>query len=178
MSHRSGPGSRLCWAALLALGLGACSDGSLVEVDENGNVVSRCFTHSLYLVEGDTFTFMSGGFESIDPSGRGHSSPGTGWNPMVDARAKLRTQLNGYRGWAELLWNDSVVGSFTLDRPFLTSGAVHILDYSDPDGTLVELHMYATTDCEKDWLPAVVMTRAQIEELERGDTEATDESIP
>ncbi|HEX6244321.1 MAG TPA: hypothetical protein VFZ61_25565 [Polyangiales bacterium] len=166
MPGRSSPGSRWSVAAAFAVALGACHDDTVIEVDENGDIVRRCFVHKLYLVEGDIFTFLGGGVQTIDSAKSGLSLTHPGANAEVEARATHRQELKGSRGWAELLWNDAVVDRFTVDRAFLSSGTVQILDHKHPDGTLVELHLYTTRDCSKDWLVRDVVTRELVEELE------------
>jgi hypothetical protein len=127
------------------------------------NRKNTCLSDIMYLVEGDTFTYMSAGQQTF---GRGSSGQSPyGWRPDIEPRAQSKLDLDGYAGEASLLWNDVVVETFEIDRTFLMSDEVAILAHEDPDGTRVELHVYAQPTCGA--FPAAVSTRAQIEELER-----------
>jgi hypothetical protein len=127
---------------------------------------NRCYKEAMYLVDGDTFTFLSGGQVSIGANGSsGWSSGSTGWNPEIEARAKCWSVLNGTKGSAKLLWNDEVVDEFAINKAFLMSDQVAILSYEDADGTRVEFHIYAQPECGG-WAFDLT-TRAEIEALER-----------
>lgn len=164
MSHPFSLGYSWCRALLLALS--ACESGTHVEVDEHGNIVERCFIDTLYRVEGDTFTLLSSGIQTLDNPHTGFSAnvaPRTG---ALEGRATKELRIKGYRGTAELWWNDALVETFEIDRAFVTSGTVAILDYRDPDGTLVELHLHASTHCDFGWPPVHVLSREQVEAAE------------
>jgi hypothetical protein len=57
------------------------------------------------------------------------------------------------------------VSSFTLDEPFLLSDGLALLEYTDPDGTLVEYHVWARATCTI--VTGSVLTRAEIAALEQ-----------
>jgi hypothetical protein len=149
---------------VLGLFSGAC-DGDVVEVDPDGSLTTtRCFSDMMYLVQGDLFTMLSGGRQTIETAARGGSSAApTGWNPDIEPRAKSQIELRGYKGEVRLLWNDAVVERFALNQAFLQSDEVGILAYDAGDGRRVELHVYARSSCE---FPPEIATRAEIEALE------------
>jgi hypothetical protein len=153
-------------AGMLAGMLHGCVDGDVIEVDSHGATLSRCFSSMMYLVEGDSFTFLSGGQESIDFTGQGSSSAPTGSNPNLEKRAKCRAQFGASGGLAQLLWNDSVVRSVRLDETFIRNDDLKILAYQDPDGTEVEFHLYARQCASASSFPKSVSTRSEIEALE------------
>jgi hypothetical protein len=127
-----------------------------------------CLSDAMYLVEGDTFTYLSGGMMSFDTRGT-RDETGTGWRPDIEPRAKCKVDLDLVRGkqqgYARLLWQDVLVQEVILDNEFAFGDKPAILAYQDPDGTRVELHVYAQPDCA-DW-PQDVSTRAEVEALER-----------
>ena len=148
---------------VLSLLSSAC-DGDVVAVEPDGALTARrCFSDIMYLVQGDLFTRLSSGQQTIDTTGRGYSSAPTGWNPDIEPRAKSQLELKGYTGEARLLWNDAVVERFALNRAFLESDEVGILAHDSGDGRRVELHVYARNGCE---FPPEIATRAEIEALE------------
>jgi hypothetical protein len=169
--------STLHVSLVLAFSLGACaelqaptfdlpapSDGSSAPGSQND-----CFMSVMYLVEGDTFTMMSAGAESFDIRGSVQDETGIGWNPDVEPRAKYQADLDrgrgGYEGFARLYWDDVLVGEALLDNDFAFGSEPVVVAYEDADGTRVEVHAYAQPDCTS-W-PEEVMTRAEIEALER-----------
>lgn len=126
---------------------------------------NTCFKEALYVVDGDTFTFLSGGQQTIDSTGNSSSGGGYGWNPAIEPRAKSQIDLDGTTGHAALLWNDEVVDEFSITKKFLMSTEVAVLSHDDEDGTRVELHVYAQPECGG-WAFGE-STRDQITALER-----------
>jgi hypothetical protein len=122
-----------------------------------------CLFEVLYQVEGDLFTPLSGGFQTLTRSGR--SDGPTGWRPDLEPRAKSRVSVRGYGGNAQLLWNDVVVQERSFDRGFSERSETLVLEHTDPDdGTRVELHLYARPACGH--FPAEPLTRAEVAEAE------------
>lgn len=122
-----------------------------------------CLMDYMYLVEGDQFTRLGGGVQSIERSA--DTLSGYSLDPDIEPRAKCRTSFHGYNGQALLLWNDVVVQEFKITKSFLFRDRVEVLAYEDPDGTRVELHIFAQPECNDG--PKPVSTRAEIEALER-----------
>jgi hypothetical protein len=141
--------------------------------EENGGVSHRkndCLTSVMYLVDGDTFTYLGGGgTESFDTRGSVRDETGYGWRPDIEPRAKCKVDLDWVRGkqegYARLFWQDVLVEEVLLDNDFAFGDKPAILAYQDPDGTRVELHVYAQPECPT-W-PKDVSTRAEVEALER-----------
>lgn len=160
LSFLSGCGDTIVPAILSSAGQGQPSSDNPSQPRTN-----TCFKEALYLVEGDSFTWMSGGQQTIETKGNVGSGGGYGWNPEIEARAKSKVDLSGTDGHAALLWNDQVVDEFDITKSFLMSTRVAILSYDDEDGTRVELHVYAQPECGH-WAFGV-STREQIEAIER-----------
>lgn len=124
-----------------------------------------CLTDTMFKVEGDLFTPLSGGAQTLDHRGFLVSEAGFGWNPEIEPRAKSHVTIDGYEGKAELFWNDKVVGTFVIDPAFALSDRTGVLEYVDPDGTRVEHHIVSRPLCLS--FPDGPLTRAQLAELEK-----------
>jgi len=124
-----------------------------------------CLSDFLFKVDGDVFTFLSGGLQTLDHRGNASSEGGFGWRPDIEPRAKSHLTIHGYEGNAELLWNDAVVGTLIIDPAFAVSDQTGVISYVDPDGTRIEYHVFARPLCA-DFPPAQI-SRAALAELEK-----------
>jgi hypothetical protein len=124
-----------------------------------------CLNDIMFKVEGDVFTPLSGGAQTLDHRGFLVTESGFGWNPDIEPRAKSHMTIDGYEGKAELFWNDKVVGTFAIDPAFALSDQTGVVSYVDPDGTRVEYHIFARPLCAS--FPSGPVSRARLAELEK-----------
>jgi hypothetical protein len=172
------PARPLYTAALILALTGGCADTLVPAIKESSQAQEehgegardarepKCFLSMLYRVEGDLFHFKGGSSAAIPADGSAAGVGGGNGGTNASPGLGMRQELNGYDGFARVLWGDEVVAEFTIDKAFLKSGRVEVLQYEAPDGVRYEYHLYTHPEC-LDWLPPGVLTRQEVEAREK-----------
>jgi hypothetical protein len=119
-----------------------------------------CVIAFLYVASGDQLTFRGGSIGAIDEHGGG----GSGGGGDMDGTG-IRFSLEGYDGEAALLADGQVVDELVIDRAFIDSRQVALLEQELADGTSLEYHVYASDNCSA-FSPAEPLTRDEVEAFE------------
>jgi hypothetical protein len=125
----------------------------------------RCLYSLLYEVEGELFHFKGGSTQLIDGTTQGGSGGGGGL--AAEPGLGFSEQLDGYNGFARLLWDGQVVDELIIDRAFLQAGEPKVLAYDTPAGKRFEFHLYTRPDCNEPWVTPSDLTREEVEAREQ-----------
>jgi hypothetical protein len=86
---------------------------------------------------------------------------------VTEERARGELNVSDMQTVARLMWQDAAVQTVVVDADFLDDQGTSIREYVDADGTRVELHVLARSEClAADALGAGPLTRAQVEAYE------------
>lgn len=135
-------------------------DSEDVPSAQDARAQPTCVLAFLYAASGDQLTFRGGSISTIDEHGGGGSGGGSGSDGTG-----IRFSLEGYDGEAALLADGQVVDELVIDKAFIESRQVEVLEQELADGTRLEYHVYASDNCSA-FPPAGQLTRDQVEALE------------
>jgi hypothetical protein len=133
--------------------------------DEASEGFVPCLAAFTFLALGEQLVLLRGDVQRLESRGAPTSGGAPAGQPEREPRASSQLTLSGYQGEAALLWNDLAVQRTTLDPGFMISGQTRVLSHRDPDGTQVELHLFARPACPP--TPPDVVSREELALIEQ-----------